>query len=91
MCEWWSVKSRAFQAPRALWDRVAKGSLVGAAEICELSIPLQMWCADPAVLFQEYFSRLLSLLPVLKVKTAIMQVLGRTGLKRVDWAQREVS
>jgi len=41
--------------------------------------------------FQERFSCLLSLLPMLKVRTAIMQVLGRTDLKRMDWAQREAS
>lgn len=86
ICKWLSVKSCAFRAPQALWDWVAKGSPVGAVEICGLSVVLQRWCADLAVLFQEFL-----LLPVLKVKMAIMPVRGRTDLKRVDWAQREAS
>lgn len=36
-------------------------------------------------------SLLLSLLPVLQVKAAVMEGLGKTDVERVDWAQRETS
>lgn len=55
ICKWLSVKSHVFQAPRALWDRVAKGTLVGATEICELSTVVQTRYGDPVVPFQECF------------------------------------
>lgn len=75
MCKWLSVKSHVFQAPWALGDGAAKGSPGGAAGICGLSVALQtgvqtLWCLCKSLL--------LSLLPVLKVKAAIVEGLGKT-------------
>lgn len=88
ICKWLSVKSYVFQAPWALWDGAAKGSPGGAAGF--VGSP---WYLRQGVQTQRCLckSLLLSLLPVLQVKAAIMERLGKTDVKRVDWAQRETS
>lgn len=92
VCKWLSVKSRVFLAPWVLWDRAAEGR--GFCRSCRASWALHRapdTKCKPRGAFPGAFQPFASLLPVLKVKTAIMQALGRTDLKSVEWAQREAS
>lgn len=84
MCKWLSVKSHSFQAPWALGDGAAKGIPAG---ICGLSVALQtgvqtQWCLCKSLL--------LSLLPVLKVKAAVVEGLGK-NCEKGGLAQKETS
>lgn len=87
VCKRLSVKSRVFLAPWVLWDRAAEGRGFCRAPWALHRAP-DTKC-KPRGAFPGAFQPFASLLPVLKVKTAIMQALGRTDLKSVEWAQRE--